>query len=357
LSLKRPDGGDTGHLLPEEVARFLSGAMPRGLKGLRFMRLQGDASDRSYLRLSSDPPGEPGRVSFVLMQLARPWSPEYGREEIPFVNIARHLSEKRIPVPRVWLDASRQGAVLLEDVGDSTLEMHLRECSGEERTRCYLEALEVLVRMQKEASRPSRLPCYALSYAFDTRTFFRELCFFREHAVEGLWKRKISPAARRALDRHFWDLCQEVASYPQTFTHRDYHARNLMVQDSRLRVLDFQDARLGPWTYDLASLLRDSYVHLEPEEEEFLRGRYTDSARAAGLRLPGPGEFGRAFRRTAIQRNLKAIGTFAYQTVVRGADGYLASIPNTLRSLRRAFGEEPELDPLCRLLRDLVEGW
>ena len=103
------------------------------------------------------------------------------------MNIARHLSEKGIPVPRVFFDASEEGFVLLEDVGNVTLERHLERESPRERRRRYESAVEILVRMQSEASRASSRPCYALSYSFDAETFFRELCFFREHALEGLW--------------------------------------------------------------------------------------------------------------------------------------------------------------------------
>jgi len=341
-------------ILPEAIAHFLKEQVPGELEKWRSSPLQGDASDRQYARLAAGQGSD--EVTYVLMRLARPWSPEAGREELPFSNIARHLLDNGIPVPTVLVDASREGALLLEDVGDSTLEAHLRQCSSEERRRSYLEALDILLRMQEHASKPSRSLCYALSYAFDAQTFFRELCFFREHAIEGLWKRRISPNARKILDHHFWELCREVAGFPQTFTHRDYHSRNLMVKGGRLRVLDFQDARLGPVTYDLASLLRDSYVQIGPEEEEWLLARYRDLAGEAGVSLLGPEEFGSAFRRTAIQRNLKAIGTFAYQFSARKADRYLGSIPNTLASLRRSFAEEPELGPLRRVLQDLVEG-
>ena len=342
--------------LPEGLIDFLTRQGPSGANPVRAIHLEGDASDRKYVRLIVEGRGEGDQGSYVLMQLSSPWVPQGSRRELPFVNVARHLSEKGIPVPRVFFDASEEGFVLLEDVGNVTLESHLKRESLRERRRRYESAVEILVRMQSEGSRASSRPCYALSYSFDAETFFRELCFFREHALEGLWGHAISTEAGTELEEHFRRLCTEIAEYPKVFTHRDYHARNLMVQADRLTLLDFQDARLGPITYDLASLLRDSYVCLALEEQDALIGHYRELAQRAGLACPDPDEFQRAFLRTGLQRNLKAIGTFAYQAVVKGVDRYLPSIPNTVESIRSVLEKDAELSPFKKALQPYVEG-
>lgn len=342
--------------LPVGLIDFLIRQGPSGETSVRTVPLAGDASDRKYVRLIVEGGGEEDQGSYVLMQLSSPWVPEGSRRELPFVNVARHLSEKGIPVPRVFFDASEQGFVLLEDVGNVTLESHLERESLRERRRRYESAIEILVRMQSEGSRASSRPCYALSYSFDAETFFRELCFFREHALEGLWGHVLSTDGRTELDEHFQRLCTEIAGYPKVFTHRDYHARNLMVQADRMTLLDFQDARLGPITYDLVSLLRDSYVCLALEEQEVLIGHYRELAQRAGLNCPDPDEFQRAFLRTGLQRNMKAIGTFAYQAVVKGVDRYLPSIPNTVDSIRSALEKDTELAPFQQALQPYVEG-
>jgi aminoglycoside/choline kinase family phosphotransferase len=342
--------------LPEGLIDLLTRQGPSGASPVRAVPLEGDASDRKYLRLVVEGPGGGDQGSYVLMQLSTPWVPQGSRRELPFVNVARHLSEKGIPVPRVFFDASEEGFVLLEDLGNVTLESHLERESLRERRRRYESAVEILVRMQSEASTASSHPCYALSYSFDAETFFRELCFFRDHALEGLWGHHIPTDGRTELDEHFHRLCTEIAGYPKVFTHRDYHARNLMVQADRLTLLDFQDARLGPITYDLASLLRDSYVSLAPEEQDGLIGHYRELAQRTGLACPGPDEFQQAFLRTGLQRNLKAIGTFAYQAVVKGVDRYLPSIPNTVDSIRSVFEGDAQLAPFRRALEPFLDG-
>ena len=342
--------------LPGRIIDFL--ILQRSLDAgpVRAIPLEGDASDRRYLRLSMEARGEEVPGSYVLMQLSSPWVPQGSRGELPFVNIARHLTEKGIPVPRIFLDASEEGFVLLEDVGNVTLESHLEGESAQERRKRYEDAIEILVRMQSEGSTASSQPCYALSYSFDAETFFQELCFFRDHALEGLWGHELPSERRTELEGHFRRLCAEIAEYPKVFTHRDYHARNLMVRADRLAVLDFQDARLGPITYDLASLLRDSYVCLPSEEQEYLTEHYRELARRAGLFSPGRDEFRRALLRTGLQRNLKAIGTFAYQAVVKGVDRYLSSIPNTVDSVRSVFESDEELAPFKHALQPYLEG-
>ena len=342
--------------LPERVFDFMLRQGASGSRRICVLSLEGDASDRRYFRLLLEGSGRRRPESYVMMQLASPWKPEGSRRELPFVNIARHLREKGIPVPRVFVDASDEGIVLLEDAGSVTLERYLEGKSLAERRRRYEEAVEVLVQMQSEASQASSRPCFALAYSFDSETFFRELCFFREHALEGLWGRPMSTEERTELEGHFRRLCEEIGRYPRVFTHRDYHSRNLMVEADRLTVLDFQDARLGPITYDLASLLRDSYVCLAPGEQEALIARYRELAQKAGLDCPGEEEFRHAFLRTGLQRNLKAIGTFAYQFVAKGVDRYLAYIPNTVNSIRLAFEKDPGLDSFQRILRAYVKG-
>ncbi|MEW6443555.1 MAG: phosphotransferase [bacterium] len=339
-----------------EVLSLLRKSMPPGTSIETVTPLEGDASDRRYFRIRYRVDPSARAAAAILMRLANPWAPEERRPDLPFVNVARHLSEKGLPVPRILVDAAREGFVLLEDAGDATLQQALRACAATERRARYREAVDLLVRMQREASKPSGSPCYALQFAFDGETFFRELCFFADHAIEGLWKKKMRAPDRVEMEALFHDLCRKVADLPRVFTHRDYHSRNLMVRPGGLLMLDFQDARLGPYTYDLASLLLDSYVALEPQEQEDLLLYYCEGSSRGGA------DFGRRARireelaRTGLQRNLKAIGTFAYQAVVRKNERYLPYVPGTVCSVRRTLERYEDLTPLRKLLEKYVEG-
>src|SRR5207253_10786640 len=140
--------------------------------------------------------------------------------------------------------------------------------------------------------------------------------------------------ARHALRSEMRKSDAVMAVQPRVFPHRDYHSRNLMVQDGSLRVLDFQDALMGPSTYDLASLLRDSYLSLAEELIDELVIRYLEGRAKASAPLDRV-TFLRLFDLTSIQRNLKAAGRFVYIALEKHNDRYLQYIPRTLGYVRR----------------------
>ena len=133
--------------------------------------------------------------------------------------------------------------------------------------------------------------------------------------------------------------------------HRDYHSRNLMLHGGSLYIIDFQDARMGPDTYDLASLLRDSYVDLTPSQVDELIAYFLALTRGAAHRLTDDGaEFRRRFDLMALQRNLKALGTFGYQTTTRGNPVYIQYMPRTLSYVKQHLGALPAIRPAADLL-------
>jgi aminoglycoside/choline kinase family phosphotransferase len=186
--------------------------------------------------------------------------------------------------------------------------------------------------MQTRAGRVLRPSDFAARNALDRDRFLFELEHFHTHYVLGL--RALRPdAADEALLRAFYaDLAERAGALPRAYCHRDFQARNLMVRkDGRLGLIDFQDARMGPYTYDAAALLRDSSLDIDPglaeEMIDYLASRLET----------GPEEFRVDFDLTGLQRNLKDLGTFAYLATVGGRPGYLEYVPRTLRSVRRAL--------------------
>ncbi|NGZ60976.1 MAG: aminoglycoside phosphotransferase, partial [Nitrospira sp. LK265] len=146
------------------------------------------------------------------------------------------------------------------------------------------------------------------------------------------------------------NIAELLAGQPRAFTHRDYHSRNLMVDGSRLGVIDFQDALMGPTTYDLASLLRDAYIQLDEALVDDLVGYYLDQLAERRFVWTDRAAFRRLFDLTSIQRNLKAAGRFVYIDRVKGNPKFLADIPRVLSYVKRNLEKYSELETLRKHL-------
>jgi aminoglycoside/choline kinase family phosphotransferase len=308
----------------------------------RVVPLTGDASDRRYFRVLL-----PDAPSIVLSLHAEP----FNFDTLPFVNVARLLEQMPVPIPRVLGHADDIGVLALEDLGDVTLQAHLGAATAAEHAAFYRQAVGLIATLQRrgaELQSPAYLP-YGI--AFDVEKLTWELDFFAKHFLEAYRGVTIPPAARAALRSQFAEIIQELAAERRVLCHRDYHSRNLMVQDRQLYIIDFQDARMGPDTYDLASLLRDSYVDLA--------GQTVDELIAYFLALTGQAKGERAFRDRfnlmALQRNLKALGTFGYQTTARRNTVYIQYIPRTLRYVRHNLAQMPRRGALREILAELVD--
>ena len=149
-------------------------------------------------------------------------------------------------------------------------------------------------------------------------------------------------------------MVQELAAEPRVLCHRDYHSRNLMLHDGSLYIIDFQDARMGPDTYDLVSLLRDSYVDITDASVDDLIA-YFLALKTATAPQPTRDEFRRRFDLMALQRNLKALGTFGYQTITRRNTVYIQYIPRTLRYAKTNLEKYPRFARLREILAPHVE--
>jgi hypothetical protein len=243
------------------------------------------------------------------------------------------------------------GVLALQDLGDVTLQAHLGAASPAEHAALYRQAVALIATLQKRGEQlasPDYLP-YGIS--FDVEKLTWELEFFTKHFLEAYRGVTLADDQRTALREEFAAIVQELAAEPRVLCHRDYHSRNLMLHESQLYIIDFQDARMGPDTYDLVSLLRDSYVDL-PEQT-------VDELLAYFLALKGVSgqdpNFRRRFDLMALQRNLKALGTFGYQTTARRNPVYIQYIPRTLRYVRDNLDKNSRFDRLRELLATYVE--
>jgi aminoglycoside/choline kinase family phosphotransferase len=322
--------------IPASVAAFLERT---GRSGSRVVPLTGDASTRRYFRILD------GAEPMVLAVQGDAFDPQ----TLPFVNVTTLLAAMPVPVPRILGHAGDLGVLAQEDLGDVTLQAHLGSAAPRRHDALYREAvsyIEVLQRRGRELADPAYLP-YGI--AFDVEKLMWELEFFTKHFL-GAFRGVPLPDPVRAALREEWDvIARELAAEPRVLCHRDYHSRNLMWHDGRLVLIDYQDARLGPDTYDLVSLLRDSYVDLPETTVEALISYYL-----ALTDRQGDATFAARFDLMALQRNLKALGTFGYQTTTRGNTVYIQYIPRTLRLVRENLRRHPRFARLQSLLAPLV---
>jgi N-acetylmuramate 1-kinase len=333
-----------GAQLRERIDRYLRES---GLAGrhARVVPLTGDASDRKYFRIiPADGP------SIVLALHAGP----IDFATLPFANVGTLMQRIPLPVPGILGHSDELGIVELQDLGDVTLQAHLGAATPSEHAALYRQAVALVELLQRRGGDLRSDNYIPYRIAFDVEKLTWELDFFARHFVEGYRGVVFTPAERAAVSSEWASIVNELAEEPRVLCHRDYHSRNLMLREGSLYIIDFQDARLGPDTYDLASLLRDSYVDIADRELDELIAYFLALKRGDGP-AAAEDEFRRRFDLMALQRNLKALGTFGYQTITRRNTVYIQYIPRTLRYARTNLAKYPRFTRLREILATHVE--
>jgi N-acetylmuramate 1-kinase len=304
--------------------------------------LAGDGSDRRFFRVF----GEPG---LVLLYHPQPPGPQVSENDAYFF-IGRHLRAKGVPVPEILAYCREEGWMLLEDVGDLSLAQAVAAAPGRaEILALYRQALEILAHQQVEGSQDFN-PAWCFDTPAVTRPFLleRECRYFVRDFVQGylgleIEEGELAPEFARLLE----GARPEESPF---FLHRDFQSKNLFVQGSQIRVLDFQGGRLGPLGYDPAALLIDPYVDLKPAWQEELLEIYLG---LVSQYLPvDPRDFRERYHHLALCRNLQILGAFGFLTRVKGKPQFAGYIPPALAGLRRRLSARPRAFP--RLLT-LVE--
>ncbi len=308
----------------------------------------GGASNRTYARVRA------GDKSWVVMQLAdEPIRSEEATSgpvptEVPFVEIQSFLRARGVSVPEIHHFDRDLGQLWLDDLGDVRLLDLLLEVEGS-RVDAYKPSLDVLVGWQRGTAEPGDDAPICYQRAFEPRLLRWELDHYLEWRVEAQLGRDPSPATRAALAKEFDALVDRVAAQPQILCHRDFQSTNIMVAPCAGHVLiDFQDALMGSYTYDLVSLLRDSYLALSREELDALVDHYLwlrDDLDSEAFRA--------AFHIQTVQRKLKDSGRFVYIDRVKGNPSYLQFIDDSLEYVRQALSRVPALSSLHALLAEI----
>ena len=295
-----------------------------------------DASFRRYFRITND------HDSFIVMD-----APPEKEDCTNFISIASLLLNFGLNVPKILQQDLEQGFLLLSDLGDTVF---LSVLNNNTVGNMYTAAMDSLLQIQK--NKTPDLPLY------DETLLRNELNLFPDWYLEKQLKISVSDEHRKILEQTFDVLIENALTQPQVCVHRDYHSRNLMVNkhDSQAPgVIDFQDAVIGPVTYDLVSLLKDCYIDWPREKVEAWVSYFHKEALSSGI-INGVSfdEFLRWFDLMGLQRHLKVAGIFSRLKHRDGKTGYLKDIPRTMDYIFDVLKRYPEFQPLQKLLSDIL---
>lgn len=295
--------------------------------------LAGDASFRRYFRLQH------AAGSYVVMDASAE-----KHTCLPFMTLAKGLRAQGLQTPAIIASDLTQGFLLLTDFGDR---LYLHALNLTNAQPLYTRALDALAVLQQ---------CYPLAgwapQFFTQEVMRKELELFKEWFLEKHLNLALSSQTQQMLTNCFVSLTESAALQPQVFMHRDYHSANLMLlSDNQLGILDFQDAFIGPVTYDLVSLLRDCYIAWPEKLVQTLVLYYWEK-----LALPqvSSTEFLRWFDFMGLQRHLKALATFARKYRRDNNPNYLQHIPRTLNYILTVSARYSEYQPLNYFFQEMV---
>jgi aminoglycoside/choline kinase family phosphotransferase len=325
-------------MLSKEINAFITKQI--GTADFECLQLAGDASTRKYYRIVYE------NQSRVLMS----WEPFADPAAYPFLNVLEHFATVDVRVPKAEAFSAELGVVMLEDLGDLTLERKFWE-NLDQKTALpyYAQAVDELIKIHFLASKPSARPSICQQIQFDTAKFMWEMNYAREHFLETVGGVKLSDKEAKLLQAEFLNICETIDKQPKFVCHRDYHSRNLMLKLGRIYVIDFQDSRLGPLQYDLVSLVHDSYVNLSQESIDTIKSDYITKAKQAGPKGAIRPDFEEIFKVQTIQRCFKACGSFSSFFAMRGDTRYLKYIKSTAQLVSRTLNDDGRFPVFARL--------
>ncbi|MBD3634492.1 MAG: phosphotransferase [Methylophaga sp.] len=261
-----------------------------------------------------------------------------------FVRIAEFLSSTGTHVPRIFAKNLEQGFLLLSDLGNTSYLSALNEQSAD---ALYRAAIDEIIKMQLAPTADIELASY------DDEKLLAELRLFPDWFIQ----KHLSLTPPPELNTVFELLIANASEQPQYFVHRDYHSRNLMLgADNEVGVIDFQDAVIGPVTYDLVSLLRDCYIEWPQNKlDNWLNYYFEQAVENQLLTGDNRSEFIRWFDLMGLQRHLKVLGIFCRLNYRDGKAGYMNDLPLTLKYVLQVTARYPELAPLHQYLTQSPE--
>ena len=264
-----------------------------------------------------------------------------------FIKVADLFSAAGLNVPDILQKNLGQGFLLLQDFGSHCL---LDKLNNIDSTLLYKQAMDSLFTLQTNINiTECELPQY------DFQLLDRELNIFTEWFIQKHLEIPLSAEIRSILKKTGSILIESALEQPLVCVHRDYHSRNLMhLQENSPGIIDFQDAVIGPVTYDLVSLLRDCYISWPETQVETWMSAYFERLKSAGVIICSHTQFRRWFDLMGLQRHLKAIGIFARLNLRDGKSDYLQDIPRTLQYINNISNRYPELSAFSQFIHQHI---
>lgn len=330
----------------ETIGRLLTQVGFSAFREDRCETLCGDGSDRRFVRVPLK--------DFSCMAIIPSSRDDHGKvEAAAYCRIGRHLYDKGVAVPEIYACDSDSGIVLCEDLGDTLFHAVIQDASlgAADLFTLYRQIIDALVSFQV-AGRDGFDP----RFCWDTQRYDRQLMLERESGYfhKAYCRDFLDIHTRSGLSGEFQRLAARAAAEPGDFLlHRDFQSRNVMIKDGRVRIIDFQGARLGPLAYDLASLLIDPYAALDAETQRELLSYYmTAASRFIDIDRTA---FLDGYYYIALQRNLQILGAFAFLSRRKGKVFFRQYIlPATLTLARRLAA--PQGQPFAGLRQVVAEA-
>lgn len=307
---------------------------------LELQPLAGDAGFRRYFRVLGQP-------SLIAVD-----SPPEKEKNQAYIAVSMAFQRHGIVTPKIFAVDFANGFFLLEDFGTRLLQPALSNTNPPVAVaERYSQAEEILSGIQQVTPEPRVFPLY------DRGELQAEMDLFGEWFVAELLGITLDKNEQQMLQQLCEDLIDSATEQPQVVVHKDFHSRNLMLlEDNSLGVIDFQDALIGPITYDLVSLLKDCYLHLPTDQVEQRVLDFKQSLEGNNqLEKMADKDFLRSFDKMGLQRHIKVLGIFARLCLRDGKSAYLNDLPLVIRYTLEAAQRYPETQPFYHWFIERIE--
>jgi hypothetical protein len=306
-----------------------------------------DASTREYFRINWQ----------NQTAIACVYGEAFVAAEHSYLDVTALFLANDLPVAEVYEFDENLGIVIQEDFGNTILREFLHQSDNQTRDNLLNRAISLIAKIQLATVSSYERNSIASRLKFDEEKLGWELNFFKTHYFDTLRKIELSPDEDYSLNNEFNELSQWLTNHARVLCHRDFHAANLMLdKENRLRIIDHQDARIGTTSYDLVSLLLDRVYEMpEPGWLDAKKLFFLSEREKLGLEKIAPEDFDYEFQVQTVQRCLKAIGTFSYQSINRGKTHFIAYIEPMFRIVQTAAEKINQFPHLQNIISKILK--